>query len=172
MPDDTVARLTGARLPDIELPATTGARINLSRLQGRHVIFCHPYTGRPGTPDPPDWDVIPGAHGSTPQALAYSLLLGEFQRRSVKIFGLSLQDTAWQQEFALRCRTGFPLLSDKEGQFSKALGLPVFHTGHRTFLRRLTMIIGSGTIEVVRYPVERPEMDASETLALLGPPSA
>ena len=47
---------------------------NPARIQGPAVIFCYPFTGRPGYPNPPNWDHITGAHGSTPQAIAYSEL--------------------------------------------------------------------------------------------------
>ena len=66
------------RLPDVALPATDGTTVNPGLLRGRVVIFVYPYTGKPGVPDPPGWDQIFGAHGSTPQALAFSRLYPEF----------------------------------------------------------------------------------------------
>ena len=47
--DDGAARhLAGMRLPDVELPATMGAPVNLSRLKGRTVVYVYPRTGVPG----------------------------------------------------------------------------------------------------------------------------
>src|SRR5262249_7837940 len=44
--DDGGARhLTGAKLPDIELPTTDGTAINLSKLKGRTVVYVYPRTG-------------------------------------------------------------------------------------------------------------------------------
>ena len=56
------------RVPNVELEATSGAPVNPARIIGPAVIFCYPFTGRPGYPNPPNWDHIKGAHGSTPQA--------------------------------------------------------------------------------------------------------
>ena len=53
---------------ELELEATSGAPVNPARIIGPAVIFCYPFTGRPGYPNPPNWDHIKGAHGSTPQA--------------------------------------------------------------------------------------------------------
>ena len=138
-------------------------------IKGRAVIFCYPWTGRPGHADPPDWDTIPGAHGSTPQAQAYSMACEHFRSIGVKLFGLSLQDAGWQQEFATRHGLPFPLLSDAERKFSTALGLPSFTTGGIEYLKRLTLIVCDGVIEAVRFPVLAPEKDAEETLTLLQP---
>ena len=57
----------GLTLPSIALPATDGGMFALAASQGRSVLIVYPWTGRPGHPNPPDWDFIPGAHGSTPE---------------------------------------------------------------------------------------------------------
>ena len=47
--DDGAARhLQGARLPDVVLAATDGTAVNLSKLDGRTVVYVYPRTGRPG----------------------------------------------------------------------------------------------------------------------------
>ena len=47
--DDGAARhLTNAKLPDMALPATDGAQVNLAGLKGRTVVYIYPRTGRPG----------------------------------------------------------------------------------------------------------------------------
>jgi peroxiredoxin len=118
-------------------------------------------------PNPPDWDHIPGAHGSTPQAQAYAALYSQISARDVKVFGLSLQTTEYQQEFALRCALPFALLSDADRQFSKALKLPEFDAGGVTYLSRLTLLATNGAIRHVRYPVPDPAGDAAAMLAWL-----
>ena len=168
---DARERLTaviGVRLPALTLSATVGPPVDLSVLPGASVVFCYPWTGRPGLPNPPDWDVIPGAHGSTPPALGFSKLYPEFMKWNLKVFGLSLQDTAYQQEFALRCRLPFALLGDEAGAFSHALALPWFETGGVRYLKRLTLIARDGVIERVRFPIPVPEHDAQDVLHLLG----
>jgi peroxiredoxin len=157
----------GRRVPDVELAATTDGTINPCRLTGDLVIFCYPWTGRPGLPNPPNWDHIPGAHGSTPQAQAYAALHGRFIESGAQVFGLSLQPTDYQKEFASRCALPFALLSDAKRQFSQILDLPVFETGNVTYLSRLTVIASDGVIRHVHYPVPDPAGDAASVLAWL-----
>ena len=161
-------RLIGRRLPDIELQSTDGRMINPSRLAGTSVFFCYPYTGRPDYLNPPDWDNIPGAHGSTPQAQAFSMCYGEFERLEVKVFGLSFQGTSWQKDFVTRTTLHVPLLSDHEKLFSSALALPTFKTGAQDYLRRITLVSKNEFITHVRYPIDAPKNDAAETLRLIG----
>ena len=160
--------LVGRELPDVALASTGGGVEIPARIMGRAVIFCYPWTGRPGHADPPDWDTILGAHGSTPQALAYSMACERFRNIGVKLFGLSFQEPEWQQEFATRHGLTFPLLSDAERKFSATLGLPAFTTGATDYLKRLTLITRDGVIETVRFPVPAPEKDAEEVFVLLG----
>jgi peroxiredoxin len=157
----------GRALPDVDLPATTGETINPYRLKGGFLIFCYPWTGRPGLQNPPGWDDIPGAHGSTPQAQAYGSLHSRFARYDVRIFGLSLQSTEYQQEFALRNALPFGLLSDARRQFSGALELPEFETGGVSYLSRLTLFASDGVIRHLRYPVPDPAEDAPAMLEWL-----
>ncbi|MBI2719397.1 MAG: peroxiredoxin [Rhizobiales bacterium] len=158
--------LVGRRLPDVMLPATSGMAVSPARLDGPAVIFCYPWTGRPGHADPPHWDEIPGAHGSTRQAIAYSEAYGTFRRLGVKLFGLSLQEIAWQQEFVRRNSIGFRFLSDAERKFSGKLGLPRIETGGVDYLQRLTFVTQDGVITHVRFPVPDAERDAAEVLAM------
>jgi peroxiredoxin len=160
-------RLVSRRLPSFQLPSTQGGTVDLSALAGHVVVFCYPYTGRPGVPDPEGWDDIPGAHGSTPQCLSYSRLYNEFQNRNVKLYGVSQLSPEWQSEFASRTLLKVPLLSDETGLFSLALSLPVFPAGNRSFLKRVTLIARDATIVAAHEP-DDPANDAADTLALFG----
>ena len=159
--------LVGRKMPNVDLEATSGSPVNPSRILGPAVIFCYPYTGRPGHADPHNWDHIPGAHGSTPQALAYSEAYGHFRRLGVKLFGLSLLSTEWQKEFVTRNGLTFRLLSDEDRGFQSRLGLPMFETGGELYLQRLTFILHDGIISSIRFPIPEPERDAAEVLAAL-----
>jgi peroxiredoxin len=156
-------------MPDVLLPSTAGAPVNLSMLKGRAVVFCYPFTGRPGHPDPQGWDDIPGAHGSTPQALAFSKLYGEFRNLGAKILGLSFLSTEWQQDFAARNQLPFPLLSDEQRDFANSLGLTAFKAGEQDYLTRRTFIIKDGVIILDVFPVSNPEENAPDVLRLLKP---
>jgi peroxiredoxin len=162
-----VQHLIGRRLPDLDLPSTDGFTFNPSTANGTFVIFCFPYTGRPDVPNPPDWDNIPGAHGSTPQAQAFSMRYEEFKKLGIKVFGLSFQDSEWQKEFVARTKLAISLLSDHEKRFSNGLGLPTFKAGTEDFLHRITLISKEGLITHVRYPIARPENDAAETMRMM-----
>ena len=162
-----MAHLIGRRMPNVDLEATSGSPVNPARILGPAVLFCYPYTGRPGYADPPNWDHIPGAHGSTPQALAYSTAYGQFRRLGVKLYGISFQDTEWQREFVARNGLTFRLLSDAPRAFSSRLGLPFFETGGQAYLQRMTFILNDGTVTAMRFPVPEPERDAEIVLEML-----
>jgi peroxiredoxin len=159
--------MSGRALPDVPLPGTQGAMVNLAHISGWSVVFCYPYTGRPGVPDPEGWDTIKGAHGSTPQAIAYSAARDDFEARGVRVFGLSFQDPEWQKEFAERHALRVPLLSDTDGTFAHGLGLATFDAGGTTFLKRVTLIAHDGIIIAARETIAHPGRDAAETLALI-----
>jgi peroxiredoxin len=159
--------LAGHKLPDVALAATDGRMINPAREAGVSVFFCYPYTGRPGHGDPTGWDDIPGAHGSTPQALGFSAAYEKYQKLAVKVFGVSFQDIFWQSEFVRRNSLRVPLLSDHARKFASALRLETFKAGTEDYLKRVTLIALNGIIIVTRVPVDVPARDAEETLKLI-----
>ena len=158
----------GRRMPDIDLPTTAGSRVNFARLPGRAIVYCYPWTGRPGLPNPPGWDDIPGAHGSTPQAEGFRDLYDGFRQVGAEVFGFSTQATSYQRELAERLALPFPLVSDEGFALARALALPTFATGGVTYLKRLTLAIKDGRIERVYYPVPLPAAHAREVCAWLG----
>jgi peroxiredoxin len=165
MLDDCAAnQLAGARLPSIALPSTKGTAINLATLSGRSLLIIYPWTGRPGQPNPPNWDDIPGAHGSTPELEGFRDRHAEFARLGLRLFGLSRQTTGYQRELAERLALPFPILSEAEGRLSAELDLPTFATGGETYLRRLTLLSRDGKIERVFYPIPDPAGHAADIL--------
>jgi len=82
--DGACVHLAGARLPDIALRSTAGGSVNLSDVRGTLVVFVYPHTGRPDTPTPKEWDLIPGARGCTPEACAYRDLHEELRGLGAK----------------------------------------------------------------------------------------
>jgi peroxiredoxin len=155
------------KLPSLVLPATDGSEVCLAGLPGRSVVAVYPWTGRPGHANPPDWDLIPGAHGSTPELEGFRDLSSAFAAGGARIFGLSRQTTAYQREMVVRLRVPFPILSDAEGRFTAALALPSFVTGGEIYLKRLTLVIGDGSIKTVFYPVHEPARHANDVLLWL-----
>jgi peroxiredoxin len=118
-------------------------------------------------PNPPRWDEIAGAHGSTPEAEGFRDRHDAFLARGVAIYGLSTQSAAWQQELVQRLGLPFPILSDEHFRFQEALQLPTFETGGVRYLVRLTLIIADGRIGRLHYPVTDPAGHAAEVLAAL-----
>jgi peroxiredoxin len=170
LPDDGGAShlKRGARLPDIGLPTTAGRQISLARIQGMAIVYFYPWTGRPGLPDPPGWDDIPGAHGSTPQAAGFRDLHAGFQHVETAVFGVSSQPTAYQGELVERLKLPFELMSDQAFELQRALSLPTFTAGGVTYLKRLTVAVENGRIERVYYPIPLPHAHAREVCAWLG----
>jgi peroxiredoxin len=165
---DAVHLTPGTIVPAVALPATDGTAVNLAALQGQSVVIAYPWTGRPGFPNPPDWDRISGAHGSTPELEGFRDRHADFARADLRLFGLSRQDTAYQRELVARLGLPFPLLSDEAGAFGAALTLPTFATGGTAYLKRLTLLIANGRIERVFYPVIDPTCHAAEVLREVG----
>src|SRR5207302_6863142 len=126
--DDGAARhLTGAKLPDLALPATDGAQVNLATLKGRTVVYAYPRTGRPGQALPTGWDAIPGARGCTPQSCGFRDHFAELTGLGVAhLYGLSTQDCDEQREVAQRLHLPFALLSDARLEVQRELNLPTF----------------------------------------------
>jgi peroxiredoxin len=157
----------GLRVPGVSLPSTLGTEIDVAQLSGTAVLFVYPWTGRPGLSNPPNWDDIPGAHGSTPEAEGFRDLASEFGALNVRVFGMSGQDTEHQREFATRAALPFALLSDAIGLLAAALRLPRFETGGLSYLKRLTLVIRDGEIVRAFYPVHPPHTHAAEVLGFL-----
>jgi len=170
--DDGAARhLTGMTLPDLALPATAGASVNLAKLKGRTVIYIYPRTGVPGVDLPPGWNEIPGARGCTPQSCGFRDHFGELKQLGVaQLYGLSTQDTAYQQEAASRLHLPFAILSDEKLALTRALKLPTFVTSGMTLLKRMALVIDDGVITKVFYPVFPPDKNAEEVVAWLQKP--
>jgi peroxiredoxin len=167
--DDGAARhLTGMKLPDLALPATSGASVNLAKLEGRTVVYIYPRTGVPGVDLPPGWNEIPGARGCTPQACGFRDHFDELNRLGVaQLFGLSTQDTVYQQEAATRLHLPFAILSDENLALTQALKLPTFVTSGMTLLKRMTLVIDDSIISKVFYPVFPPDKNAEDVIAWL-----
>jgi peroxiredoxin len=167
--DGGADHLPGMALPGLELPATDGRAVRLDRAGApRAVVYAYPRTGRPDEPSlVPDWDLIPGARGCTPESCAFRDHHAELVALGAEVFGLSTQDTAYQRELVERLHLPYPVLSDAELRLTGALRLPTFEAAGETLLRRLTLVVREGRIEHVFYPVFPPDGHAEQVLAWL-----
>jgi len=167
--DDGAARhLAGMILPDIALRSTKNRLVNLSKLTApRIVVYAYPRTGQPGQPVPAGWDDIPGARGCTPETCGFRDHHKDLAKLHAEVFGISTQDTPYQQEMVKRLEVPFEVLSDEHFAFIKALRLPTFTVDGMTLNKRLTLIARNGHIEQVFYPIFPPDKHADEVIAWL-----
>ena len=167
--DGAASHLEGAPMPELELPATDGTSIAVDAPPPgfeRLVLYMYPRTGRPDEPPPTaDWDQIPGARGCTPESCGFRDHAADLAASGAAVVGVSTQTTEEQREAARRLRLPFPLLSDGELRFARALGLPLFEAGGLTLLKRLTLVVRGGVIEHVFYPVFPPDLHAAAVLS-------
>jgi peroxiredoxin/DNA-binding transcriptional MerR regulator len=167
--DGAADHLRGTVLPSLELMSTTRDVVKLDALgHGRTILYCYPLTGRPDTDLPEGWDTIPGARGCTPEACGFrdhhADLVGA---GATGVYGLSSQDTLYQQEVVDRLRLPFAMLSDPEFRLADDLILPTFdHLGIRLY-KRLTLVIRDSAIEHTFYPIFPPDQHAHQVLTWL-----
>lgn len=166
--DGGADHLAGSRLPSVPLPATDGATVDLSQVAGTVVVYAFPRTGVPGeSPLVDDWDSIPGARGCTPESCGFRDHHAELGALGVAVYGLSTQDTAYQQEAVERLHLPFPLLSDQGLALVEAARLPTLEVAGQTLTKRLTLLVTDGVVERVWYPVFPPDSHAEEVLGWL-----
>ena len=171
--DGAADHLRGAVVPSLVLAATPGRAVNLAELARRPaVLFFYPRTGEKGKSAGPEWDLIPGARGCTPQSCGFRDLHGDFQALGVSVAGVSTQTTAYQREFVERNHVPFDLLSDADLTLTRALRLPTFEfpvpgIGPSTLIRRMAWYLEGGRIAHVWYPVFPPDRNAEVVLAWL-----
>ena len=166
--DGATRHLADARMASVSLRATDGDTVDLSVIAGRTIVYAYPRTGRPGIENPEGWDMIPGARGCTPQSCSFRDHFAELRDIGIDhLFGLSTQDPDYQREAAERLHLPFALLSDENLKLARAMILPTFEISGMTLLKRFTLVIKSGTVEHVFYPVFPPDRSASDVIAWL-----
>jgi peroxiredoxin len=154
-------------MPDIQLSATDGTTVDLGNLPATTVLYIYPRTGRPDQELPEGWNEIPGARGCTPQSCAFRDHYEELQELGAAVYGLSTQDTPYQQEAQERLHLPFPLLSDETLEFARTMQLPTFTVDGMTLLKRVTLIVRDGVIKKVFYPVFPPDRNADDVIVWL-----
>ncbi len=159
--DGSTNHLKGMKLPNVSLIGTNGKTVNFGDIKGKLVIYCYPMTGQPNVALPDGWDQIPGARGCTPQSCSFRDHYQELQALGAEVVGLSVQTAEYQKEMADRLHLSFPVVSDVNYQFQKALNMPTFVAAGMTLLKRVTLITSNGVIEAVHYPIFPSDSDPS-----------
>ena len=166
--DGAADHLGGLSMPHVALRTTAGRIVDVSTfLAPRTALYFYPMTGVPGKPLPDGWDLIPGARGCTPQSCSFRDHYERLSAAGTEIFGCSAQTTEYQREMATRLRLPFEILSDADFKLCEALRLPTFVVDGMRLFKRLTLVIRSGKIEKVFYPVFPPNESANQVLLWL-----
>ncbi len=165
--DGACNHLKGMLLPALELRATSGRAVNLAALRDRTILYIYPRTGRPDQEPPSGWNEIPGARGCTPQSCSFRDHKAELESLGANIFGLSTQNSEYQQEAVQRLRLPFELLSDCDFALTEALRLPTFTADGMRLIKRVTLVLRDGQVEKVFYPVFPPDRNAEEVIGWL-----
>ena len=148
MPLDALAqRLVGEQFPLVALPSTAGKTMGpMDFSTGSFVLFIYPRTGRPDRVEPPEWSLVPGAKGCTPEACEFRDLADDFASIGYRVIGLSSQDTDYQREAVERLHLPYPLLSDPGFVLATACGLPTFGFEGELLHVRSTLVVREHTI--------------------------
>ncbi|MER7792927.1 MerR family transcriptional regulator [Streptomyces sp. NPDC097640] len=167
--DGAANHLPGTKAPQVSLPDTAGKAIRLDALGPRRtVIYIYPLTGRPGTDLPDGWNAIPGARGCTPETCGFRDHFQDLlQAGAGRVYGLSSQDTDYQNEVVERLGLPFGMLSDPSLSLADTLGLPTFEADGMRLFKRLTLVVRDGVIEHAFYPIFPPNEHAQQVLTWL-----
>jgi peroxiredoxin len=165
--DGATDHLVGLEIPQLVLDSSEGP-VDLAALAAQlAVLYVYPATGVPGRPTPDGWNAIPGARGCTPQSCAFRDHAGELAELGAHVAGLSAQPLDQQIEFAQREHMPFPVIADPRLELGGALGLPTFEFGGVTLYKRVTLVLESGRVTQVFYPVFPPDHNAADVVAWL-----
>lgn len=161
---DAVERLSGSTLDQLSLPITDGTLLDLSSAEGLGVLYFYPMIGNPDRDDRDGWDAIPGASGCTAESCGFRDQFSLLGSIGVDwIYGISTQDIVSQREAIERLRLPIHLISDRELRLARMLRLPTFELNGTEYFKRVTVIVQSGVILKVFYPVS-PETAAKTAL--------
>ena len=165
--DGAADHLAGATVPALVLQSSAGPVDVAELCSERAVVYVYPRAGRPGVPNLPGWDAIPGARGCTPQSCGFRDHAAELAALGARVAGLSAQSLDDQLEFAERNDIRYPVIADPELRLRDALGLPTFTTSGLELYKRLALVAEGGEIAKVFYPVFPPDRNAADVVAWL-----
>jgi peroxiredoxin Q/BCP len=106
MPNTSV---TPTQIPDLDLKATDGQTINLTKYKGQYVVlYFYPKDNTPGC---------------TIEAKQFRDFHEEFRAKNAVIIGVSRDTLKSHAKFQEKCSLPFPLVSDENSALSKAFGV-------------------------------------------------
>ena len=146
----------GMKAPDFALQDQHGKTVTLSDFRGTKVVlYFYPKDNTPGC---------------TRQACAFAGLYREFEKKGVKVVGVSKDSVSSHVKFAEKYGLPFTLLSDPELEAIQAYGVwqetKLYGKVSMGVVRTTFIIDENGIIEKV-MPKVKPDTNASEILAEL-----
>jgi thioredoxin-dependent peroxiredoxin len=101
----------GAPAPELEGTDQNGSTVRLKDLRGQPLLlFFYPKAGTPGC---------------TKEACAFRDVWQSYQTAGVRVVGVSHDTVADQAAFSRKHSFAFPLISDTDGRWGKAFGVPL-----------------------------------------------
>ncbi|MCB0358515.1 MAG: redoxin family protein [Bdellovibrionales bacterium] len=162
VPGEIARRLVGASVPGIPLPCTDGTSVDLRAFSGLTVVVIVPGPSNPNNLPSQEWlagwTKIPGAAGCTGECKAFNRTPGLLPRAGIKFFVLTGQAPDVQRELSSprALSLGFPMLSDENGEWAEALGLPRFEYDGKVYHPRITLLLQAGEIKRVISEIPDP----------------
>lgn len=166
--DGACDHLLGFKIPELNLMSTDTKCINVGQISDIVVYYFYPMIGDPAELPGDDWNSIPGARGCTPQSCSYRDKYSSFSKSKVRVFGVSGQQHEKQCAAKERLHLPFELLSDINFNLCDSLMLPKFVYNGELYVKRVTLIVVNGMIEMVFYPVFPSDSDSDLVLKWLG----
>jgi peroxiredoxin Q/BCP len=135
-------------MPDLTGSDQDGQTVRLKALRGKPLlVFFYPKAGTPGC---------------TKEACAFRDAWLQYQSAGVQIVGVSHDSVADQSAFAREHGLKFPLVSDSEGHWGQAFGVPLRVW---KFYSRISFLIGRNGVVAKTYLDVDPGVHASQVLA-------
>ena len=135
----------GAQAPDLRAEAHDGTKVALRSLGKPAVIYFYPADETPGC---------------TKEACAFRDVWPAYEAAGVQVIGVSTQDQASHEAFALAHELPFPLVSDTEETWAAAFGVPV-KVG---YTQRVSFLLDARGVVAKVYPDVDPGLHAGEVL--------
>ncbi len=145
------------KAPEFTLPNQNGELRSLSDYQGQWlVLYFYPKDDTPGC---------------TTQACSYRDNMSEFERRGIKVFGISKDDVKGKKKFETKYELNFELLADEDHQVLESYQVWKEKNmyGKKVWgISRTTFVINPEGEIVSIFEKVKPDEDVASVLAVIG----
>lgn len=145
-PDGGHGMLTeGSAVPALSREAHDGTTVSLDQLEQTAIVYFYPKDGTPGC---------------TAEACAFRDAWQRYQDAEVAIIGVSADSMENHRSFAEQHNLPFPLISDADGEWTRAFGVPTYGP---SVTKRVSFLVHDGSIARI-YPGVDPGVHAVQVL--------